>query len=449
MTPTAAFPLRAVVLAASLLAGCDLTPAQAAAPARQPDWDTILGASQAKVPGPQAEVRWRDDLSRALAEARETGRPVFVTLRCLPCKQCSGFDKNVLEGGDELTPLLRQFITVRLTDAMALDLVRLPAAGYQDFDLSWWGYLLSPEAQLYGVFGGRDEVSDTTRISVAALRSTLQRVLQHHYDPRRRDWHVDGHPVPAAAPVLSPESLGGYERWRELVPYAARQTCLHCHQVGEVLHATSQVAGTFDKRAATRPWPLPENVGLTLDRDDGLLVTAVTADSAAAAIGLRGGDRLAVAGDRRLFGQADFRGVLHRATDPAAIEVHWLRGGKRHVGTLRPTGDWRRTVLDWRMTISQGVLGAAPGFFPLQAKAGPKDALAVTPFFGRDRDRSAAFRAGLRPHHILVAVNGNRERRFGRAFLTWFRLNLDRGDPVELTVLERGKERVIRFELPK
>src|SRR5688500_192727 len=67
----------------------------------------------------QGPVRWRGDLQDALREAREQNRPLFVTLRCLPCKQCSAFDKNVLEGGPDLEPLLRQFVTVRLTDAQA------------------------------------------------------------------------------------------------------------------------------------------------------------------------------------------------------------------------------------------------------------------------------------------------------------------------------------------
>jgi hypothetical protein len=38
---------------------------------------------------------WSDDLTAALATAKAENRPVFVTLRCLPCKQCSAFDKDV------------------------------------------------------------------------------------------------------------------------------------------------------------------------------------------------------------------------------------------------------------------------------------------------------------------------------------------------------------------
>src|SRR5689334_22359192 len=81
------------------------------------DWQEILGPAQGEVPLPEAPVVWRKDLDKALAEARQSNRPLFVTMRCLPCKQCAAFDKEVLEGGPELNPLLARFVTVRLTNA--------------------------------------------------------------------------------------------------------------------------------------------------------------------------------------------------------------------------------------------------------------------------------------------------------------------------------------------
>src|SRR5437016_10333837 len=118
----------------------------------QPNWQEILGTSK-------TQVIWRDDLQKALAEAQAQNKPLLVTLRCLPCKQCSAFDKDVMEGGPLLSPLLSQFITVRLTDAKELD-YRIFIGNFQDYDLSWWGYFLSPEGRIYGIFGGKDEVSD-------------------------------------------------------------------------------------------------------------------------------------------------------------------------------------------------------------------------------------------------------------------------------------------------
>jgi hypothetical protein len=100
-----------------------------------------------------------------------------------------------------MTPLLNRFVTVRMTNGALLDARIFPYTTHQDLDLSWWGYFLEAEGQLYGVFGGKDQVPDATRISEAALVNTMKRVLRHHYDPRRQSWQIDG-PVPAldAAP---------------------------------------------------------------------------------------------------------------------------------------------------------------------------------------------------------------------------------------------------------
>ena len=418
-----------------------------------PPWREILGPSRGTWPEPLERVVWRERLDPAIGVARETGRPLLVTLRCVPCKQCASFDAEVLEAPGELEPLLARFVTVRLTDAVALDFARLPVEGFQDFDLSWWAWILSPELDVYAVFGGRDEVGDGTRISVPALVATLRRVLDLHSDPRAVAWDVLPSPaLPAAddAPV-TPRDLPGYASWKSRQTETA--SCVHCHQVGEILRQPALDAGTFDKVRDLEIWPLPENVGLELDRDDGLLVSSVEPGSPAEAVGLRAGDVLAAAGGRRLFGQADLRGVLHRGPRGAGVvPLVWTRGQEVRTGSLHVAAGWRTTVLDWRMSVSQGNIGASPGFFPLavnaerRAAAGISDgAMAVEPFFGPHRT-SAAWKAGLRPGDLIVRVGGSSADLAGRAFLVWFRQTFDPGDEVRLSAWNRsGGRREISF----
>ncbi len=71
---------------------CVLALAPAPAPLAGVDWEDVLGPSQAKLPDPLPSVRWRTNLRTSMLEAVSTGRPVFVTFRCLPCKQCADFD---------------------------------------------------------------------------------------------------------------------------------------------------------------------------------------------------------------------------------------------------------------------------------------------------------------------------------------------------------------------
>lgn len=422
-------------------------------------WREILGPSQARLPAPQASVEWRSDLAAARAEARASNRPLFVTLRCLPCKQCLSFDQAVLEGGPELDPLLEQFITVRLTSASDLDLRVLPVEGWQDLDLSWWGYCLSPDARTYAIFGGKDEKSDASRISPKALANTLKRVLEHHYDPRRAAWDVDGPAPQLEGDAPTPLTLPGFASWSKRGATSLKNDgCLHCHQVAEVLRQPAIDAQTLDKTRDLDLWPLPENVGIELERDDGLLVKSVAPDSPAARAGLKAGDRLAAAGERKLFGQADFRGVLHRGPRGAgALEVRWWRGAELASATLEFADGWRKTSLGWRMSISQGNFGAEPGFaWPNACKpeqrrklAIPAGAMAIAPWFG-DRDDWPAQRAGLKPSDVIVAVGGQSPDVAQREFLTWFRMRYEPGDDVVLTARDaRGRDRAIRYRAPK
>ena len=416
-------------------------------------WQEILGPSTATIPAPLPEVLWRSDLAEALLLAQSENRPLFITMRCIPCKQCEDFDKEVLEGGPLLSPLLRQFVTVRLTDASDLDLRRFPMEGFQDFDLSWWGWFLSPEGRVYGVFGGRDHVSDTTRISGEALANTLQRVLEHHYDPRRSQWDLDGPAPDLTQELKTPTQLPGYRSWfRQL---EAQQECIHCHQVAEILRQPSIDAGRFDKTVDFEVWPLPENTGLVLDRDHGLRIRSVEPDSAADSAGLRTGDVLAASAGHRLFGQADFRGVLHRAQRlDTSIAVVWLRDGELHSGTLELREGWKKTVVDWRASVSGGNVGGHPSFWPLAGNAGerrrmdlPAGTMAVKPWFGPNPS-GAAFEAGLRGNDIITAVDGESPDLNARSFLVWFRMDHEPGDMVQLTVLNRrGTERLITYRL--
>jgi hypothetical protein len=272
-----------------------------------------------------------------MEQARRENRPLFVTMRCLPCKQCSAFDKNVLEGGEALDPLLKQFVTVRLTDTQHVDLRLLPMEGFQDLDLSWWGWFLSPEGRVYGVFGGRDHVSDETRISVTALANSLRRVLAHHYDPRRGEWNVDGPAPDLAGEAQTPKQLPGYASWYEKGNTEIKaQACIHCHQVAEILRQPAVDLKQFNKHRDFEVWPLPENVGLTVDRDDGLKVSSVQPGGAADKAGIKPGDELGAAGGRRLFGQADFRspGAARRGHDRRRVGA--IRGGDdRKAGPAR------------------------------------------------------------------------------------------------------------------
>lgn len=430
-----------------------------AAPAIEPPaealWKAILTAKPVDLPAdpaPSGDVVWRDNFDLALAEARGSGRPLLVTWRCLPCKQCAEFDKEILDGSPTLDPLLRRFVTVRLTDASLLDERFFPYRTHQDLDLSWWAYFLSPEGDLYAVFGGKDHISENTRISERAFENTLRRVLAHHADANRSAWDVD-RPMGASSLVeRGPRDSAGYElllkkRPGMEKPHAEFGSCIHCHQVGDMLTMEALADGSFTVDAFTGRWPLPENVGILLDRDDGLLVKAVATGSPAARAGLKPGDTLGMAEQTRLFGQADFRGVLHRAAEGAdSIEIAWLRNGTPHFGSLTVAPGWRQANNAWRKTVYDGVYGPGMGFFPLNGpRAGKGQGLSIKPWMGPNPGERPVFETGLRPNMEIVAIDGMTEDLPTRELITWFRLNHQPGDDVVYRVRD-GK--TYRFTLP-
>ena len=423
-------------------------------PDRGRDWAEILGPPQGTLPSPRPAVKWLEDFDEAKAIAAREGRPLFVVMRCLPCKQCADFDTAVLESGPVLDPLLRQFVTVRLTSVQSIDLRQFPMQSMQDLDLSWWGWFIAPEGNIYGVFGGKDEHGDRSRISIEALASTLRRVLAHHFDPRRGDWNVDARPATGEKP-LTPFDLAGFKSWARRLDDSTKLDCLHCHQVAEILRQPAIDGKLFDKQRDLQIWPYPENIGLVLQRDDGLLVTQVTSGSPAEAAGLVEGDRLVTAMSKKLFSQADLRAVLqHIEPGGGRLHLRWFHGETLMEGSLELAAGWKQVVLDWRQSIASGNIGAQPGFaWPNAMKDADKKKLgiplkdmAIRPFFGSGGNWVAR-RAGLNSGDVIIAVNGESPNLFGREFLVWFRTRVEPGDEVTLKVRDpKGKERTIVYE---
>jgi len=133
-----------------------------------------------------------------------------------------------------------------------------------DYDCAWYGFFLSADEVIYGRYGGRYGKSDDGRLSPAGLKYAMEKALARHEAGAEK-------PAPREKPVHV-EDYKAAKAWRN--------GCIHCHQVNEFRRADAKAAGTWS-RDDLWVYPLPENVGVTLEVDRGNHVSKVAPGSSA------------------------------------------------------------------------------------------------------------------------------------------------------------------------
>jgi hypothetical protein len=330
-----------------------------------------------------------------------------------------------------LESLQKQFVCVRV---VTIDDVDLGLFQF-DYDQTWSALLLNADGTIYGRYGTRAAGGgdSTTHISVASLRKTMQRALELHKSyPSNKD-QLAGKRGPKAEYRVPKD-----------IPRVERRHCIECHQVrGNVLRHKWQ-----DKRLTAAdiwPYPLPENIGLKMDADDGLRVQAVASESPAERAGILAGDQLVNLDGQHLISQADIQWVLHRAPEETKLVAALRRGGKEMRKTIALSGSWKESDLSWRASTWPGLRYWLHSV-PLSAAekkqadlAADRLALVVKDMVA---ERTAGPRkAGLRVGDVIIAVDGKTKAMTESQFLAYVRLNHGPDDRVQLTVL-RGKERL-------
>ena len=119
---------------------------------------------------------WYSDYSVAKAEAKKSGKPIFLTIRCEPCEDMRKFDERVVRLVPEIA---EKFIPVRLTRITGIDLNVFEF----DYDLTWAGFFLNADETIYGRYGGRDAKGPEERLSLTGFKYALQHAEELHKNP--------------------------------------------------------------------------------------------------------------------------------------------------------------------------------------------------------------------------------------------------------------------------
>lgn len=390
--------------------------------------------------------RWiYNDLDRGFAEAKRTGKPLLVVLRCIPCLACAGLDARVLMEEQELQPLLEKFVCVRLINANALDLTVFQF----DYDLSFSTLIFNGDGTLYGRFGSWTHQKNATDESISGYLRTLEGALNLHagYPSNKASLGgKQGKPLPFKSPLEIPLLAGRYERdlnWQGKVV----QSCVHCHQIGDAFRAWHRDQKKPLPAEWIYPMPASETVGFTLAADQAAKVQQVEGGSVAAEAGLRPGDDLVTLAGQAIISIADVSWVLHRAGDAVELPLVIRRDGQEKELFLKLSPGWRSQtnisgrvaawpmrgmvlggmVLDTLPMEDRVKLGIEPGGMALRVKG-----------LGAYGKHAAAKNAGFQKEDILLEVDGRDSFPTESLLLGYLLQNRFPGDRVQVKLSRNG-----------
>jgi predicted metalloprotease with PDZ domain len=330
---------------------------------------------------------------------------------------------------ERIKDLADRFVRVRLTriDGADLNLFEF------DYDLTFMVFFLDAREKVYARYGGRDARGPDELQSLAGLRYTMNSVLEMH----RRE-----------GKAYAPRDKEGTRYARQLAGARTRR-CLHCHQVREALNDELERAGRWDRSRVWR-YPLPDNLGLTLEVDRGNVVKRVGPGTPAARAGLQAGDVLRRLNGVPIHSLADAQFALDRAEAKGAVGLAWERRGKEQTGTLALPEGWRKSDITWRPSL-RGLVPTLP-LYGTDLTAAEKKALGLpakqTAFRQRTPVHSRAEAAGFRAGDVILGIAGKDLPGIDAAELRDHvrREYLD-GDRVEIDVLRDGKRLRLPFTL--
>lgn len=304
-----------------------------------------------------------------------------------------------------------------------------------DWDLTWAVLFLSPDGKVLGRYGGRDASGADARNSLLGLRYAMEQALLTH----REAAGAEVEPASKRSPLF-------IERVPAAKPYM--RGCIHCHQVKEIFRAQGEKDGTWT-RDSIWTYPLPENLGLTLDRDRGNLVRKVEAGSPAQRAGLRPGDWIDRLDGRKVRSFADATYALHKAPAQGKIPVVRIREGEKAVGELVLQKDWKRSNQTWRPSLLD-LLPSLP-LYGDDLTPAEKKKLGLKPeqqaFRQSETVHASAEAQGVRGGDVVLGVDGKPSTMTVLEFLGYIRRNYLIGDRIVLNILRDGKRLDLPFRL--
>lgn len=390
-----------------------------------------------------------NNLEQARADARRENKPLFVTFRCVPCKDCAAFDAEVAQGSDVIEQLAReQFIPVRQVEMKGVDLSQFQF----DYDLNWAAMFINADGTVYARYGTQSAAGPDAYNSIEGLKNTMLRVLEIHAQyPENADElrGKRGEDKPYETAMEMP-GLRNRERYQAAT---TRENCIHCHNIHDAENQAAFEAGEFTRDRFWR-YPLPESIGLVIDPVSGVKIDEVQEDSPASAAGLKTGDTVTHLNGQLIASIADMQWVLDDLPNTDTEVTVTTAAGEQ---TLELAAGWKEHDFSWR-----GSMWSMPPRFnvwtptldPAKQKElgipAEESPLEVRWINVNEPGGKAARDSGLREGDIIVAVDGSRLTGMTPPqFVMFLKLNYQPGEKLPLTVLRNGREIALQIDLPE
>jgi len=267
-----------------------------------------------------------NDVEQGLAQAQASGKPLLVVFRCIPCEACAQLDEQVVENNPAVRKALSQFVCVRQVYTNGIDLSRFQF----DYDQSWAAFFMNGDGTIYGRYGTRSHQTESTEdVSLDGFLDTMGEVLRLHQRFDQVKSSLAGKSGTQAVVAVPEDFPSLKERYAKHLNYEGEvaKSCIHCHQIGDALHAWYRSADKPIPDEVMYPYPHPKILGLTMDPLSAVRIAQVTPGSWGAEAGFQAGDELRELAGQPLVSMADVQWVLHNTADQAKLSAIVERQG--------------------------------------------------------------------------------------------------------------------------
>lgn len=397
-----------------------------------------------------------NDLPRAFEAAKQTGKPLLVVLRCIPCEECVKLDDELMDRDPVLRPLLEQFVCVRVVSTNGLDLSLFQF----DTDQSFAVFMLNSDRTIYGRFGTRSHRTDWIGdVSLKGLAEALSGTLELHKDYPKNAAALKG--KSGGAPLfVHPEDFPSLKKeFTSRLNYEGdvAKSCIHCHQIGDAVRDYYRSKGESIPATVLNPYPHPKSLGLVLDPDHRATVKTVLPDSIAATAGFQPGDKILSLEGQPLLSMADLQWVLHSAaSEGIKLKAIVDRDGTQTEVSLHLSDKWRELDdISWRVS-AWGQRRMATGGMVLdtvdpeeRGKDGiPAKGMALrVKHVGQYGPHAAAKNAGFQKDDVVVAYDGRSDLATDSDVLRYGVTQHKAGENIPVDVIRNGKRKTLQLPM--